>query len=155
MCKILGLFLHKYSLLNRENLTQPNTKTKNLSVLFCILKSRSKFEDFEKKMTLIAYVFPKLRIAKDMVREMSKKSRFKRPFDKQHGKRSQTLLKSPWQHLYHIYWSLYTILSWKKWLLVICKILGLFVNTLTVDDRYSVLKSVNLTKPIQMQLPQK
>ena len=154
MCKILGLFLHKYSLLNMENLTQPNTKTKNLSVLFCILKSRSKFEDFEKKMTLIAYVFPKLRIAKDMVREMSKKSRFKRPFDKQHGKRSQTLLKSPWQHLYHIYWSLYTILSWKKWLLVICKILGLFVNTLTVDDRYSVLKSVNLTKPIQMQLPQ-
>ena len=78
MCKILGLFLHKYSLLNRENLTQPNTKTKNLSVLFCILKSRSKFEDFEKKMTLIAYVFPKLRIAKDMVREMSKKVPFQK-----------------------------------------------------------------------------
>ena len=53
-------------------------------------------------MILIAYAFPKLRTAKKVVRQMSKKSRFRRPFDK-HGKRSQTLLKSERQHLYHFY----------------------------------------------------
>ena len=44
--------------------------------------------------------------------------------------------------------------SWKKSLLVICKIVGLFVNTLVADE-YSLLNIDNLTQPIQMQLPQK
>ena len=43
-------------------------------------------------MTLIADLFPKLRTPKQVLRYMSKKSRFKGPFDKQHGKRDQTLL---------------------------------------------------------------
>ena len=38
-------------------------------------------------MTLIADLFPKLRIPENVVRYMSKKSRFKGPFDTQHGKR--------------------------------------------------------------------
>ena len=50
-------------------------------------------------MTIIAYVFPKLQTAKDAVREVSKKSRFRRNFDKLHGKRS----KSEGQDLYRIY----------------------------------------------------
>ena len=54
-------------------------------------------------MTIIAYVFPKLQTAKYVVRQMSKKSCFRRPFDKQNGKWSQTLMKSVRQHLYHIY----------------------------------------------------
>ena len=37
-------------------------------------------------------------------------------------------------------------------LLVISKILGLFVNTLTVDDKYSLRNSENLRQPITMQL---
>ena len=37
-------------------------------------------------------------------------------------------LQSERQHLYHIYWSLWRQFSWKKSLLVICSILGLFVN---------------------------
>ena len=44
--------------------------------------------------------------------------------------------------------------TWKKSLLVICKIVGLFVNTLVADE-YSLLNIDNLTQPIQMQLPQK
>ena len=56
-------------------------------------------------MTLIAYLFPKLRTPENIVRYMSKKSRFKGPIDKQHGKRVQTLLQSGQQHCYHIYWS--------------------------------------------------
>ena len=45
-------------------------------------------------MTLIADLFPKLRTPRKVVRYMSKKSRFKGPFDRQHGKRVQTLLRS-------------------------------------------------------------
>ena len=36
------------------------------------LKSRLNVEHFQKKMTLIAYVFPKLQTAKDVVRDVSK-----------------------------------------------------------------------------------
>ena len=54
-------------------------------------------------MTVIAYVFPKLRTSKYVVREMHKKSRFRRPVDRQHGKRVETLIQSQRQHLYHIH----------------------------------------------------
>ena len=40
-------------------------------------------------------------------------------------------------------------------LLVIHKILRLFVNTLTVNDKHYLLNRDNLTQPIQMQLSQK
>ena len=40
-------------------------------------------------------------------------------------------------------------------MLVLCKMLKLFVNTLTADDKYSLLKSDNLTQPIQKLLSQK
>ena len=54
-------------------------------------------------MTLIADLCLKLRTPENVVRYMSKKSRFKGPFDRQHGKRVQTLLRSERQHGYHIY----------------------------------------------------
>ena len=54
-------------------------------------------------MTLIADLFLKLRTPEHVARDMSKKSRFKGPFDRQHGKRIQTLLRSGQQHCYHIY----------------------------------------------------
>ena len=106
-------------------------------------------------MTLIAEVFPKLRTRKNIVRSMSKKSRFKGSFGKQHGKRAQTLLKFAWQHLYHIYWSLRRQLTCKMSLLLICKISRMFPNTLSADGKYSLLKRDNLTQPIQMQLSRK
>ena len=54
-------------------------------------------------MTLIAFVFPRLRTAKDVVRKMVKKPRFRTPFDSQHTKGCQNLLKSGRQHFYHFY----------------------------------------------------
>ena len=45
-------------------------------------------------MTLKADLFPKLRTPKNVLRYMSNKSYFKGPFDRQHGKRVQTLLQS-------------------------------------------------------------
>ena len=86
---------------------------------------------------------------------MSKKSRFRGPFDKQHGKRPQELFKSGSYQLCPIHWSLPIQLSWKKSLLLTWKILGLLVNTLAVDEKYPVLNRDNLTIPIQMQLSQK
>ena len=53
-------------------------------------------------MTLIADLFPKSRTPGNVIRYMSKKPRFKGPFDRQHGKRAQTLLQSERQHGYHI-----------------------------------------------------
>ena len=53
-------------------------------------------------MTFIADLFPKSRTPENVVRYMSKKSPFKRPFDRQHGKRVQTLLQSERQNRYHI-----------------------------------------------------
>ena len=69
-------------------------------------------------MTLIADLFPKLRILENVARYMSKKSRFKGPFDTQHGKRVQTQLRSGQQHCYHIYFSFEKQLSPKKSVLV-------------------------------------
>ena len=53
-------------------------------------------------MTLIPDLFPELRTPKNVVRYKSKKSYFKEPFDRQHGKRVQALLRSEPQHRYHI-----------------------------------------------------
>ena len=46
-------------------------------------------------------------------------------------------------------------MHWKKSLLVIQKILRLFVNTLTVNDKHYLLNRDNLTQLIQMQLTEK
>ena len=40
-------------------------------------------------------------------------------------------------------------------MLVLCKILGLFVNTLTEDEKYCLLYRDNLTQRIQILLSQK
>ena len=105
-------------------------------------------------MTLIAEVFPKLWTPKNKVRSIGIKSRFKGSFPKQHRKRAQTLLKFAWQNLYHIYWSLWRQLTFKKSLLVICKISRLFPNTLSADGKYSLFNRDNLTQPIWMQVSQ-
>ena len=106
-------------------------------------------------MTLIAEVFPKLPTPKIKITSMSENSGFKGSFGKQHGKCAQTLLKFAWQHLYHIYWSLWRQLTFKKFLLVICKISRLFPNTLSADGKYSLFNRDNLTQPIQMQVSRK
>ena len=86
---------------------------------------------------------------------MSTKSRFRGPFDNQHGKRAQAMLKSESQHLYHIHRSFPRKLSWKKFLFLTYKILGLLVNTLPTNEKYLVLHRDNLMIPIQMQFSKK
>ena len=86
---------------------------------------------------------------------MVKKSRFRGLFNKQHNKRGQTVLAFAWQHIYHIYWSLWRQLRCKKSLLEICKLIELFFNTLTADDRYYLLSKENLMQPIHIHFSQK
>ena len=54
-------------------------------------------------MSLVTDVFPKLRTPKNVNRYMFKKSTFRGPFGRQHGKGAITLLGSERQYRYHIY----------------------------------------------------
>ena len=51
-------------------------------------------------MILKAYVFPKLKTVKDMVRQKFKELRFRAPFDSQHVKASKSIIKYASQHFY-------------------------------------------------------
>ena len=68
-----------------------NVFSQFFSVFF---ESGLNFEHFRKKMTLRAYVFPKLRTTKDVLKEMSKRSRLRGSLEKRHGKRAETLIQS-------------------------------------------------------------
>ena len=87
-----------------------------------------------------------------MVRLMFRLPHFRAHFDSEHIKASQTLIKSAWQHFYHTFRSLLPRYTCKKSLLVVFEPLGLFLKTLTADDKYSLRKSENLRDPIEMQL---
>ena len=86
---------------------------------------------------------------------MSLKSRFRGVLHNKHSKRDQRLLKSAQRYLYHIFASMSTYFSVKNSMLVVCKILRLFVNTLTDDDKYSLLYRDNFIQPLQILLSQK
>ena len=109
----------------------------------------------KKRMTLIAYLFLRLRPAKIVVRYMCKKSRFRLPLQKDHGKRVSNLLKSEGQHLQDICSSTGREFGGTKFLLVIWKSLRLFVNTMSAVDKCSLPNRDNLIQPIHMQLSQK
>ena len=106
-------------------------------------------------MTLIGYLFLRLRPAKNAVRFMCKKSRFRLPFQKDNGKRVSTLFKFEGQHLYHVYWSSGRQFSLKKSLLVIWKCFRLFVNTMSAVVKCSLPNRDYLIQPIHLQLSQK
>ena len=69
-------------------------KQKTFSEFFsAFFESALNFEHIQKKMTLIAYVFPKLTTTKNVLRQMSKSSRFREPLDKRHGKGAEALIQ--------------------------------------------------------------
>ena len=78
-------------------------KEKIFSQFFsAFFKSALNFEHFQKKMTLIAYAFPKLPTTKNVLRQMPKSSRFREPLDKRHGKRAEALIQYESERLYHL-----------------------------------------------------
>ena len=78
--KVLGLLVNtltaddKFPLLNRDNFIHPiqmqlSQKQKKFAQFFsAVLKFKLNFEHSQKRMTLIAYLFPKLRTPKNVVR---------------------------------------------------------------------------------------
>ena len=69
-------------------------KEKNFSKFFsAFFESALNSEHFQKNMTLIAYVFSKLPTTKNMLRQMSKSSRFREPLDRRYGKWAEALIQ--------------------------------------------------------------
>ena len=50
-------------------------------------------EYFQKKRTFIAYIIPKLPTTKNLLRQMSKSSRFTESLDRRHGKCAEALIE--------------------------------------------------------------
>ena len=69
-------------------------KQKRFSEFSCaFFESALNFQHFQKKMTLIAYVFPKLPTTKNVLRQMPKSFRFREPLHRRHGKRAEALIQ--------------------------------------------------------------
>ena len=81
-----------------------------------------------------------------MVRQISNYPRFRTSFDSQYVRGSKILPKSPREHFFSYFSSLWWELSCKMSFFVICEIVGLFVETLTANDKYSLCNSKNLFK---------
>ena len=64
----------------------------------------------------------------DFVRALSKKRCFRTSSQSQHVKGSQALVKSTWEHFYHIFWSLWEELIWQMFPLLKFDILRYFVT---------------------------
>ena len=122
-----------------------------LSFLFHLWNLHQILNYFRKKKIVIANVFPKLATVQSLVTPLTIQRRLKTLFDSQHVKGFQTLVKSSWEHFYHIFSSLWEEMIWKisPWLKF--QIIGLFVNTWTADYKYPVPDCENLLFPIQIQ----
>ena len=69
-------------------------KQKTFSEFFsAFFKSALNSEHFQKKMTLIAYVFPKLPTTKNVLRQMCKSFRIRERLDRRHSKWAKALIQ--------------------------------------------------------------
>ena len=109
----------------------------------------------KKRMSVLASLFPKLLFRKEVATETSRRSRFKTPFGNQRVNGFQTPLKVARHHYYHFFPWNSGKLSWKKTALLWSKILRLFTNTLTADDKYSCHNRQNFLQQLKTLLSQK
>ena len=94
-------------------------------------------------------------LPKEVATETSTKSCFRTPFGNQRINWFQTLLKVARHHLYPLFPWIPGKLSWKKTALLWSKILRLFANTLTADDKYSCRNMQNFLQRLQTLLSRK
>ena len=98
---------------------------------------------------------PKLLFRKEAATETSRRSCFRTPFAYQRVNGFQTPLKVATHQYYHFFPWISGKLSWKKTGLLWLKILSLFVNTLTADDKYSCRNMQNFLQQLQTLLSKK
>ena len=106
-------------------------------------------------MSVLAELFPKLLFRKEVATETSGRSCFGTPFDNQRVNGFQTRLKVARHHLYPLFPLISGKLSGKKTALLWSKILRLFANTLTAEDKYSCRKMQNFLQQLQTLLSQR
>ena len=129
------------------------TKKHFLGFLFHLLNLHQILNILKKRKIVIANVFPKLATVQGLVTPLTIQRRLKLFFDSQSVKRFQRLVKSSWEHFYHIFSSMWgqKILKTSPWLKF--GIIGLFANTSTAHYKYPVPDCGNLPFPIEIQLP--
>ena len=106
-------------------------------------------------MSVLAWLFPKLLFPKEVATETSRRCLLGTPFGNQCVNGFQTPLKVARHHYYPFFPWISGKLSWQKTALLWLKILRLFVNTLTADDKYSCHNMQNFLQQLQTLLSQK
>ena len=114
ICEILGAFVN--TLTNEDKYPLQKCGNLWLTIQIELPKKRKTCSDFfgpfwylyqiliilkKKKMILIT-LFSEFKTIKDVVRQVSKKRRFRAPFNSQLIKGSQARVKSAWQHFYDV-----------------------------------------------------
>ena len=140
---ILGIWSSKCNYLRNEK--------PFLNFLFSLWNLQQILKLLKRKMIAIANVFPRLQAVKDLVRPLSKKCRFRTSSDSQNVNGCQKLFKSKWERFYHIFSSLWGKMICKISRLLKIEILGVIVNSLTVDENYPFRDSGDLQFPIEME----
>ena len=131
-------------------------KRKILSGFFIpFLKCAWNLEHFEKKDECASVIISEIIVSKDVLAETSTRSCFRTPFGNQRVNGFQTPLKVARYHYYTSFPWISSKLSWKKTALLWSKILSLFANTFTADDKYSCRNMQNFQTQLQTLLSQK
>ena len=154
----LGVFVNtmtagdKYPVRDCDNLLLPIQMEFFLNFLFHLWNLHQILNFLNRKMIVIANVFLKWWTVKVLVKPLSKKLCLTISFDSELVKGSQTLMKSLWEHFYHIFSSLRGEMIWKISPLLKFEMLGMSFNALSDDHKYPVYDSQNLWLTIQMNL---
>ena len=106
-------------------------------------------------MSVVDKIFRKLLFPKEVATETSRRSCFRTPFCNQRVNECQTPLKVRRHHCYPFFPQIPRKLSWRKTALLWSKILRLFADTLTADDKYSFRNMQNFLQKNQTLLSQK
>ena len=155
MLTIIILFVILRTCRNQSKCTYIKYKRHLLNILLNLCNLHPIFNIFEKKKTLLAYVFSKLRTVKDTVTQMFKYLRVIASFYSQHVKRCQKLVKCQWENFDEVSWSSWLKLAWKTSLLFICEHVQVFIKTLTADHKHSLCYIFNIQVRYQTQLSKK
>ena len=109
----------------------------------------------KKRMSVLALLFPKLFFGKEVATETSRRSCFRTPFGNQRVNGFQTQLKVTKHNYYPFFPWILAKLSSKTTALLWSRILRLFANTLTADDKYSCRNMENFLQQFQTLLSKK
>ena len=140
ICRVFGNNFKRFYLKNRKLF---------LDFLFHFWNVHKLLNISKKTMSFPAYKLPKLLFPKEVATETSRRSCFRTPFGNQRVNGFQTPLKVVRHHYYLFFPWISGKLSWKKTALLWSKILRLFANTLTADDKYSCRNMQNFLQKRQ------